>query len=123
MLVRSGPERPPTLAGGFSMRRTPLIGTVLVLALSVGAGACSSDKKDDPDDIRKELSEQLQKGEDGLSKKEADCFADVLIEEVGADKLADVDFSADEPPKELQGAFAKAAVKAVSDCDIDLSGQ
>lgn len=106
------------------MRRTPFLGSVLAVALTLGAGACSSgNKKDDPDKIRKELSEQFQKGDDGLSKTQADCFAGVLIDEVGADKLADIDFSADEPPKDLQDDFTKAAVKAVSNCDLDLSGQ
>jgi hypothetical protein len=104
------------------MRRTPLIGTVLVLALTFGAGACSSSKKDDPDDVRKELIKEFRKGDDGLTKTQASCFADILIKEIGADKLADVDFSADEPPKDLQDEFTKAAVQAVSDCKLDLSG-
>jgi hypothetical protein len=106
------------------MRRTPVIGLALVVALGFTAGACGgSDGDDDPDDIRAELSEQFQEGDDGFSKQQADCFADVLVEEVGADELADVDFSDEEPPKELQEAFTKAAIKAVSDCDIPLTGE
>jgi hypothetical protein len=103
------------------MRRTPLIGSIVVLALGIGAGACSSSEKDDPKELRKDLSEQFQEGKDGLDKKQADCFADVLIDEVGADELADVDFSADEPPEDLQDAFTAAAVRAVAECDLNIS--
>ncbi|MDQ2648048.1 MAG: hypothetical protein M3Z03_00675 [Actinomycetota bacterium] len=105
------------------MRRTPVIGFALVLALGFTAGACGGSDDDDPEDIRAELSEQFQEGADGFSEKQADCFADVLVDEVGADELADVDFSDEEPPAELQEAFTKAAIKAVADCDIPLAGE
>ena len=107
------------------MRRTPAIGFVLVLALSLGAGACSSggDDDDDPEDVRKKLSEELREGDSTFTKAQADCFADVLIDEVGADEIADVDFSDPEPPEELQEAFASAAVKAVADCNISLTDE
>lgn len=105
------------------MRRSPVIGFALVLAFGVGASACSGDSDDDPDDVRQELSEQLREGDSSFTEEQADCFADVLVDEVGADELADIDFSDAEPPEDLQDAFASAAVKAVSDCDISLTGE
>lgn len=104
------------------MRRTrALLCSLLVLTVAAGAG-CGSDGNDssDPAKLRKELSSQFQKGDSGLTEKQADCFAGVLIDEIGAEKLADVDFSAAEPPEALQDDFTAAAVKAVSSCKIDL---
>src|SRR5690606_16471020 len=98
------------------------IGIALTLVLGWTAGACGS-SDDDPEDVRAELIEQLRSDDQGFSKAQSECFADVLIDEVGADELADIDFSESEPPEELQGAFGRAAIKAVADCKIPIPGQ
>lgn len=90
---------------------------VLILGLSGcgDSGGSSSDAE-----VKDKIAEQL--AEDGaLDKDTAECFADVIVDEIGADKLDDVDFSAEEPPEGLQEEFASAAVKAIDDCDLDLS--
>jgi hypothetical protein len=97
--------------------RAAAAAVVLLLGLSAcgggdGGGSSAAEVKD-------RIAEQL--GKDGaLDQKTADCVADVIVDEIGADKLDDVDFSADEPPKGLDDEFAAAAVKAIDDCDLDL---
>ena len=98
--------------------RTGALAAAVVLAL--GLAACGDDDGSSDADIKAEISEQL--AEDGtLDEETADCFADVIVEEIGADKLEDVDFSSEEPPEGLQDEFAAAAVEAIDACDLDLS--
>ena len=49
-----------------------------------------------------EVSETLQAGGEGFDEETADCFAQIVVDEVGVEELQDVDLSADEPPEELQ---------------------
>jgi len=103
------------------MRRVPILGaTTLCLALSVTA--CGGDNEKSEADIKRELSATLQSGGDGVDKKAADCFAEIVVDEVGVDKLRDVDLSADEPPAELQDEISAAAVRAAEECDLAGAG-
>lgn len=104
------------------MQRTARTGALLAAAaLVVGLAACGDDDGGSSEaDTKAKISEQL--AEDGtLDEETADCFADVIVDEIGAEKLEDVDFSSEEPPEELQAEFAAAAVKAIDECDLDLS--
>ena len=65
-----------------------------------------------------ELSATLQKDDNGLSDDDADCVAGVIVDEVGVDKLKDVDLSADTPPEELQEEIAAAWDLTPEECDI-----
>ncbi len=98
------------------MRPTSLIGALA--AASLGLAACGGGGSgDSAEDIRAELAEQFE--DDGLDADASDCFAGVLVDEIGAEELADVDFSAEAPPEELQDDFAQAAAVAIERCDID----
>jgi len=101
------------------MRPTPLLGALAALSLGFGLVACGDDEGGDADDLKAELSEEFQDDGAGLDEGDADCFAEVIVDEIGADELADVDFSAESPPAELEDEFAAAAQKAIADCDID----
>jgi len=92
-----------------------LAGPLLALSLTGCGGA------DEPStaDVKADVSAQLV--ETGLEGDQADCFADVVVDELGVDNVRDVDFSADEPPKGQEEEFAAAAVKAIAACEIDLS--
>lgn len=105
------------------MRRTPLLGAAFSLCLVVVAG-CSGGGKDDKSeaDVKKDLSAELQSNGDGFSKDTADCFAQLLIDEIGAKKLQDVDLSAKKPPAEIKDEIAVAAVKASTECDFTSPG-
>jgi hypothetical protein len=94
--------------------------SALAVVLVLGLGACGGDDGGSEADIKSEIADQL--AEDGtLDRETADCFAQVIVDEIGADKLKDVDFSSDEPPEDLQEEFTGAAVKAIDACDLDLS--
>ena len=99
------------------MRRAPLIGTLVMLA-ALGAG-CGGGGDDSPDEVRANLSEELQASLP-LDEEEADCFAEVLVEEIGVEALQDIDFTAEEPPERLEEDFTAAALVAVDDCDISM---
>jgi len=100
------------------MRTRALDATLaVVLFVAVGAG-CGGNDDNSPESVRDDLTEDLQSTL-GLSKDDADCFAGVLVDEVGAEELAAVDFTADEPPEDLAEEISAAALSAVEDCEID----
>lgn len=84
----------------------------LVLALAGCAG-------DDPSesDVKANVADQLVDG--GLDQDDAECFADVVVDELGVDVVNDIDFSADQPPEGQQEAFVQAARKALTTCELD----
>jgi hypothetical protein len=99
------------------MRRTPLIAAVTAAALlSLGACAGQGGAKSE-EDIHASLSEHFQT--DGLSKEQADCYADLVIDEVGVDELKDAEVGDEEPPEDQQEAYAAAGLRAVDECGID----
>ena len=100
------------------MRRSPRFVTALaVVALSLGACAGGSSGAKSEDDIHASLSTHFQN--DGLSKEQADCYADLVVEEVGVDALKGAKVGDEEPPAKQQEAYATAALRAVDECGID----
>jgi len=69
-------------------------------------------------DIVNELSQTLQGEGGGLDAEAADCYAEIIVDEVGVEALKDVDLSADVPPEELQDDISAAAVRAAEECDL-----
>lgn len=110
MLVRSPTPSPRDL-----MRPTPVLASVLAVVLLLGA--CSQ-KDPSAKDVREDLSAALQDGEDGLTKDQADCYAKLIVAEVGVDAINDVDFKDQEPSGDLADDIAAAAVTARATCDI-----
>lgn len=99
--------------------RSSAAAVAAVLILGLAACGDDDDSGGSDADIKAEIAEQL--AEDGaLDEETAECFADVIVDEIGADELDGVDFSAEEPPEGLQEEFASAALKAIDDCDLDL---
>jgi hypothetical protein len=103
-----------------SMRRNPLLGAAASLCLMFATTACGGDDGGGTSeaDLVDELSEMLQGDGGGLSAEAADCYAEIIVDEVGADALKDVDLSADEPPEELQDEITTAATRASEECDL-----
>ena len=64
-----------------------------------------------------QLSETLQ-SEGTFDEEAADCFAKVVVDEVGVKDLKDVNLTAKEPSKELQDDIAAATVRATDECDL-----
>jgi hypothetical protein len=99
------------------MRSRTVVGAAASLCLLLGAAACGGDDEDSEADLVEELSQTLQ-GDGDLDQATADCFAQVVVDEVGVEELQDVDLSAAEPPPELQEAIAAAAVSATEECEL-----
>lgn len=120
----TAPVAPAAAAASGGSKKGLMIGVgVLVLvALAVGAFLLlGGDDDSDRDRIRAGLISALN--EDGdFTDEEAGCMADHLIDEIGEDKLEGVDFTADEPPAEIEDEFFAAAFSAMSECDIDMGG-
>jgi hypothetical protein len=89
----------------------------LIIGVVVSVTACGGSKGTSEADIKADVAAQL--ADNGLDKVAAECFAGVLVDDMGADKLKDVDFSADTPPAGQEDEFAAAAMKALSTCKID----
>lgn len=105
---RRNPYRPST-----ALRASRFLAVPLVLALA----ACSGGKETSVSDVKTRVADQLE--ESGLDRKAAECFAGEIVDEVGADKVKDVDFSAKEPDAAAAEDIAAAAAKAISVCDLD----
>lgn len=84
----------------------------LVLALA----ACGGSKETSDEDVTSRVADQLE--ESGLDRKAAECFAGEIVDEVGADRVKDVDFSAKEPDPAAAEDIAAAAARAISACDL-----
>ena len=99
------------------MRRFPVRGTAATAALLLTLVACGGGG-DEPSaaDMRKELSSNFSAA--GLTKEQADCYADLIIEEAGVDTLKDIDLSAETPPAEIQDAVAAATARSVDECGL-----
>lgn len=89
----------------------------VVAAIAMGGG----DDNGDRDRIRAAMAAEMKSSGD-LSQKQAECIADAIIDEVGTDKLKDVDFTADEPPAEIADDVTNALLGSLKDCDVDASG-
>jgi hypothetical protein len=107
----TGPDEP---AGGGSKRGLLIGGGILaVVLLAIGAFLLLGGDDED-DEVRTEAIAQLR--ELGLSEDDAECMADGLIDELGADALDGADMSS-EPTEEQLAAF----VETTEECDIDPS--
>ena len=93
-------------------RAARLLGAPLALTLILGA--CSGGGGDDEADVTADMEEQLV--DQGFTQDEAECIAEVIVDELGTDEINDVDFSLEEPPAELQDEISAASLKALEDC-------
>ena len=104
------------------MRRSKALATVASLCLLLGASACSGQGEESEDEIIDDLSESLRAGDPDLDQEEADCFAEIVIDEIGLDEARDIDLSSDEPTEEDQQAVAAATIRAQDECELDTAG-
>jgi hypothetical protein len=100
------------------MRTTPLLSAVASLTLLLTACGGEASDDDAKADLIEDLSQTLQGEAVGFDKEAADCYAAVVVDEVGVEALKDVDLSADEPPRELQDEIVAAATRGAEECDL-----
>jgi hypothetical protein len=106
--------------GSGGSKRGLLVGGGILAAVAVAVIAflLLGGGDDDGDDVRTQLAAQFR-ATSGLTDDQADCVADHVVDEIGADRFEGVDFSADEPPEELADDLFAAAAGSVGACDID----
>jgi hypothetical protein len=100
------------------MRRGNVLGAAVAsLVVLLGASACGGDDGESEEDLVDQLSQSLQDGAAAFDEETADCFAEIVVEDIGVEELQDVDLSADEPPEELQEEIAAATLRAAEECE------
>jgi hypothetical protein len=97
------------------MRRTPLLGAA-ALSLVLGAAACGGDDGDSEAELKEQLTGMLERG-GRIAPEAADCYADIVVEEIGVERLQDVDLSA-AVPDELADEIAAATIQADEECEL-----
>jgi hypothetical protein len=99
------------------MQRTRMLGIAASLCLVLGASACGGSKGDDDSeaDLVDDISQTLQ--DNGVDADIADCQAAAIVDEVGFDKLKDVDLADEQPPEDLQDDITAAAAEATTTCE------
>ena len=111
--------RSPTGSGkAEQMRRSPLIGSLAGLALLTGA--CSGQAKDPTaSQLRDKISKELRAAPGAsLTAKQADCYAGLLVQDVGAKVINKIDLKAASPDPAVAKSIATAAIEARSQCDL-----
>ena len=105
------------------MRVTPLLRAAAVLCVVLGASACGGDSDEKTEaELVDDISEVIRENQPGLDEDQAECWAEIIVDEAGADALNDVDLAESEPPAALQDQITAAAQRAVEDCGITGSG-
>lgn len=97
------------------MRSTPLAAAVVAFGLLLGA--CSQNKPK-ASEVKKDLSEALQEGDAPLTKAQADCYAGLIVDKVGAKEINGIDYRKQEPEKALADQLGEVAVAARASCDL-----
>lgn len=95
-------------------------GAIVALVALTALSACGGGDDPSAEDIEAEISAQLAEG--GLAEDDADCVAGVIVDEIGVDQLEDVDFSAEEPPAELEDDISAATLTAIDECGLTADG-
>jgi hypothetical protein len=101
------------------MARSSRLGALLLSALLLVVAACGGADERSDDDVAEDLSTQLQGDALGLAADDADCVADALVADLGADAVEDADIAADAPPEGDQEDFVTAVQQAFAECDVD----
>jgi hypothetical protein len=121
------PPLPPTGdalgAASSGSKKGLMIGAAALAAVAVvvaGLLLTGGNKDGDRERIRTELAAQINDGGQ-LSKDQANCIADAIIDEVGVEKLKDVDFTASEPPAAIADELTAAAFGSLAKCNVDAS--
>jgi hypothetical protein len=92
-----------------------IIGGILLLAL-LGAGAWLIFGGSDDDDLRDELIADMM--DEGASREEAECVVDALGDEIGYDRMRELD----NDDSEMSAEEMSAVLEAVTSCGADLFG-
>ncbi len=99
------------------MRRTPLIGSLAGLALL--ASACSGAKDPTAAQLQDKISKELRAAPGAtLTVTQADCYAKLLVQDVGAKTINKIDLKNASPDPAVAKTIADAAIAARSECNL-----
>lgn len=108
----AGPKKGLLIGGGI----------LAAVVVAVVAFLLLGGDDDDAEDIEARIASEIR-SDGSVSDEQARCMAAHIVDEIGADRLADVDFSAEEPPPELADEFVAASSGAFAECggfpDVD----
>lgn len=107
---------PSSSRAGLAIGVALLAVVAIVIALVVLVGG-DDGKDNSAAAISRRMADKLQQ-EEGLRTEDARCVADRLVDELGTDRLEDVDLDADQPPKDLQDDINEAFPKAITACHV-----
>ncbi|MGV3757943.1 MAG: hypothetical protein ACO1PW_00170 [Actinomycetota bacterium] len=99
--------------------RTRVLAALSLVAILAACGG--GDDSRSAEDIEADIAAQLE--EEGLPEDTASCVAGVIVDEIGVEELQDVDFSAEEPPADLQEEITAASLAAIDECDLGADGE
>ena len=123
------PYVPPTPAAGGDgseggseggSKRGLVVGGAILAAVAVAVVAFLLLGGDDDDsDVRAQLATAIEDNTD-VDGEQAECVADLLVDEAGEDAFEDTDFDADDPPPEFVAALLEVGAPQVAEqCGID----
>lgn len=98
------------------MRGSRLLSAVAVVGVLVGTSACGGQDDLTKADYVEQVADTLQNG--GYDADQAECVATLVVDELGVERLKDVELTADTPEGDLQDLITAAAVAAADECDL-----
>jgi hypothetical protein len=101
------------------MRRTPLLG--LLVALALLSSACSGTKQPSTSELRTKVATQLRDQDHHLTKAQADCYAKLIVAKVGTKTINKVTITDKEPEAKVKRALAASAIEATRSCHVPAS--
>lgn len=99
-------------------RKRLLVGGAILAAVAIAVIAFIALADDDGGgsaDLRADLAARLrEESDDALTESEARCVANHVADEIGDERLAEIDLSAEDPPDDVADALGPA----LEDCDV-----
>jgi Protein of unknown function (DUF2510) len=105
--------------GGGGSKRGLLIGGAILAAVAIAVIAFLALGGDDDPSVRAQLATAIEDDTD-VTSDQAECIADLIVDEAGEDAFQDTDFDAEDPPPEFITAFLAVGPQAFADeCGVD----
>lgn len=115
------PPTPVATGGGDDdgNKRRLIIGGAILALVALAVIALIALGGDDDESVRTELASAIE-GDTSMSGEQAQCVADLLIDEAGEDAFKDTNFDAEDPPPEfIAAAVAVGAQTFADECGVD----
>lgn len=111
----------PVVEGGGpgGSKRGLLIGAGILAAVVVAVIAFTAFGGDDETNVRAQLASKLREEESSLTASQAQCVADLIVDEAGENAFKDTDWDSADPPPEFIGAMVAVGLSRLADeCEL-----